>query len=352
MSLEEAGKSLLKVSKDLEKAVTGLEKAATIPSRAAPRGAGIGIGQRLVGAFQSIGRSLKPVSGVSKSEWKAGEKFMDAAADAAEESKEAGDGAGAAAAVGTSLLDILIKLFQPIIDLFKPFTILFDIFSAALAEALLPAITELMQVLLSPQVIDAIVALARLFAAALIPTIEWLTATVQRLIDEGFFSELVTLFNKLATDIDWSFLIPVFTAFLNKIIELTEDINWEDFFDKIVALIPQVVQFIEVLSDLFDFISNVFAFFAQGGLIGFLTRLARGEQPPQAQGGAFVRRTGAVIVHDQERILSAEATRAMGLEEGGTGMGQRPPINIIINGITDIPAVSRKIRDELEMIQV
>jgi len=362
--------------------VAGFAKA-VVPTRVAPKPA---FGERIRGAFQAAGNALrgigKNLGKVSKSEWKAGTKFMKAAGDVAEDARAAGPAADAGGFFG-GLLDIIIKLFQPVIDLFKPLIPIFQILSFAIAEAMMPAMQELISLLTDPAVIQSIIALGNLIGTALTEVILFLNDILKDMIADGGFEALTLLFRRLAEDVDWSFLVPIFTAFLDQLIIMIKDVDWKTFIENLNTLIPLIVtvfnligSVVKLFSDLIKGLVDLVAFFTGKKISEVPSLEVPGIAPPvtgptleealagippeaipllegmfgSAQTGAFVRRGGAVIVHDQERILSPEATRAMGLEEGGMGMKQGNIININVHGVTDIPTLARMIRDEQEML--
>jgi len=312
---------------------------------------------------KSAGQTLKTVN---KSTWKAAAQYQEASAEAAKESK----GAEGAQQIVSSLLEALLKFLQPILKFFKPLEGLFKIIEVGIGQALMPAIKRLIEALADPRVQEALLSLGFLIGTFVADMVDRVTGFVTRLNESGFFEALTALFNALA-QAEWGFLLDIFTAFLGDLITWIEDINWEEFRDWIDDLVDEIVELVAVIADVVSAINTII-----GALLTFgATLLGRrpggggGEEEeglgvgmdkpfspfkrwwPFMQEGGFVRRGGPVVLHDEERVLSAEATRALGLGESGDGMtGASKVFNITITGITDFGALMRRLKDESEFL--
>ncbi|NIP55884.1 MAG: hypothetical protein GWN00_09510, partial [Aliifodinibius sp.] len=211
----------------------------------------------------------------------------------------------------------LEPLLRPLIKIFKPFTIIFDLFAAGLQRELLPIVQRIFDLLTNPIIVEAIQQIGRLVGTLFLPLLtrieQFLTSIVNNpKILEDFMNGLRTVFEffraiaEVFTATAAAIFKAIFQFFINNpgIIEnlLTGLQTLTEFILQLINLIEPVLQALgefgynvgTVAEDIGGFGYDVGQFFGQVGYnIGALFT----GQPMQsfAAGGIVRRPTRALI---------------------------------------------------------
>lgn len=109
----------------------------------------------LASVASSVGKSMAPVAKVKKSSWKA--------------MKSGFDSVKSAASGGFGFMDAIKKGMEALKIIFLPLTILSNLFAGTLKQALMPAVTRIMEVMTNENFINSITNIAESIAAFLVP---------------------------------------------------------------------------------------------------------------------------------------------------------------------------------------
>ncbi|MHC5057904.1 MAG: hypothetical protein ACYTKD_24830 [Planctomycetota bacterium] len=241
----------------------------------------------------------------------------------------------------------ILKVLEPI---FAPINALLDIFAGTISQTIQPVIQELFEVFMDPQIIEIMTLLAQIFGQVLVAAIRIVIAVVKKLQEIGVFDFLIAILTAVVEgvtwfadnlDIVWNAIVIGFTAVVDFFIAIGDFFIavWEgivsafetvvnffiDIWEGVLAFFSGVVKFFDMIWK--AIVSGFFAFvnFFIGiinGVIDLLNALDFADvfedipristlSLPTAQTGGFVKQGGAVIVHPNERILTAEETTAV-----------------------------------------
>jgi hypothetical protein len=236
------------------------------------------------------------------------------------------------------------SILQALGPIFAPINALLDIFAGTISQTIQPVIQELFEVFMDPQIIEIMTLLAQIFGQVLVAAIRIVIAVVKKLQEIGVFDFLIAILTAVVEgvtwfadnlDIVWNAIVIGFTAVVDFFIAIGDFFIavWEgivsafetvvnffiDIWEGVLAFFSGVVKFFDMIWK--AIVSGFFAFvnFFIGiinGVIDLLNALDFADvfediprismlSLPTAEVGGFVKEGGAVIVHDNERILTA-----------------------------------------------
>jgi hypothetical protein len=315
---------------------------------------------------------LKALTQVGTSTWKAFGKAMGNTADAAKETKKAGGGRGAGAGGFGDIVGLFLEpLLRPLIKIFKPFTIVFDLFAAGLQRELLPIVQRIFDLLTDPIIVEAIQEIGRLVGTLFLPLLSTIESFLTSIINnpdvlDDFMDGLRVVFDffraigEVLTQAAAAVFKAIFQFFINNpgIIEslLSGLKTLTEFILQLINLIEPVLTALgafgyevgSIAEDVGGFGYDVGQFFGQ---VGYNIGALFSGQPMQsfARGGIVRGPTSAIIGEaGPEAVIPLdefpERMEEFGLERNGKS------ITVVVNGVTDIPRLARMIRDEVEFL--
>jgi len=170
-------------------------------------------------------------------------KAFGQAMDNTEKAMKAGDGGFLEKIVGG-----LNKLLQPIFQLFQPLQALFTVFTATMQATVMPTIARFFEILMSPEVINAIMLIAGAIASTLIPIFDNLANFIQAFVNSGILQLVVELFLFLADQ--FAIFFTAIQPFIDEFIAL---FMWflEGFMQFTIMIMPIFMQIITLFMDLY-----------------------------------------------------------------------------------------------------
>jgi hypothetical protein len=195
-----------------------------------------------------------------------------------------------------SMIGELIVAFLQVTGVLEPFNVLFDILAATLQGALAPAVQQLWEVFLSPEIIGAFTAIGAALGEALIPGVMLFTMALQMLVDSGVFDIITQFWQTMGVifaqlgqvvlaiaepimgfiggfigvivqvldAVDWTTLISSIASFITIIVQVIEAIPWESFLTLFDVLLSGFMVFVDIFNSAIAGFASVLQLLAEG----------------------------------------------------------------------------------------